>query len=205
MGGFECAYLWGVEMKYEITKGSAKDFEDAPESATVRIIESGFEDRFPIFADKFENCSTRTHCATGVYGSFIADVSNWSIIAERRPITEPAVNQQLTTEWDGEYPIPAGVNVEVHFDGDDSRVWTEFRVEYMRGDVVVLYDYRSYCVESWPNARLSFRPIRSPDEVARDEAIKAMREALGHAAGLIEVSNIYRAIAAGKIPGVKLE
>ncbi|MBU9823128.1 hypothetical protein J1782_24870 [Rahnella sp. BCC 1045] len=78
--------------------------------------------------------------------------------------------------WDGEYPIPAGVNVEVHFECDDSRVWTEFRVEYMRGDVVVLHDYRSDNVESYSNARLSFRPIRSPEDVARDEAIEAMRD-----------------------------
>ena len=38
--------------------------------------------------------------------------------------------------------------------------------------------------------------------MTRDKAIKAMREALWHAAGLIEVSNIYRAIVAGKVPGI---
>lgn len=89
-------------MKWEILKGSEKDFEGSPESATVRIFEKGFEEHISIFADKFETGSIRTHADTGVYNSYIQDVSNWSVIAHRRPITEPDVNQQVTNEWSGD-------------------------------------------------------------------------------------------------------
>lgn len=49
------------------------------------------------------------------------------------------------------------------------------------------------------------RPSRSDEERKMDGSIKAMREVLGHAGGLTDVTSIYRAISEGKIPGIKLE
>lgn len=189
-------------MKYEYLKGSEKDFEGAPESATVRIVENGFQYDIPIFADKFENCSTRTHCATGVYDSYIADVSNWSIIAERRPITEPVVNQQLTTEWDGEGLPPVGALCRYRaFSG---MPWVECEVLGWHGDDAWLK--RTVDGITFVMGDQELFPIRSPEDVARDEAKVVIAELCrssasnGHSADLI-----YDAIAAGKIKGVVLE
>ena len=191
-------------MKYEITKGNEKDFEGSPDGC-VKVFRGTDCNVYVWGNGEWENEKVKG-CAKGK-GSAFKQYDWLSLIAERRPITELVVNRQLTTEWDGEYPIPAGVNVEVHFDGDDSRVWTEFRVEYMRGDVVVLYDYRSDGVESWPNARLSFRPIRSPEDVARSNAIGEMERAYEELTGnpAREAEEYYDLIAAGKIKGVVLE
>lgn len=154
-------------MKWEITKGSEKDFEGAPEWATLLTYTGGVS----FFVEEHRASARLLHIDTRVESKIEPNpmpnqFDDIKIIAERRPITEPVV----TTKWNGEFPIAAGINVEVHFSGDYSRLWTEFRVEYMRGDVVVLYDYRSDSVVSYSNEYLSFRPIRSADDVARDEA-----------------------------------
>lgn len=175
-------------MKYEITKGSEKDFDGAPEWATLLL-----KGRFAAKAWASSYSNGAKALTPGTTDKYIIDaIEDCTIIAERRPITEPV--------WDGEGLPPVGVECEFDWSGEGFNVGT---VRYISKQTVIIECAQvenSYGIED-----LTFRPIRSPDEVARDEAIKAMREALGHAAGLIEVSNIYRAIAAGKIPGVLLE
>lgn len=107
--------------------------------------------------------------------------------------------------WDGAFPIPAGTEVEVHFEGDDSRVWTQFRVEYMRGEIVVLYDYRIDSVDAYNNKTLIFRPIHSEEDKKRDEIIEALREGLGHAHGLFDIMQIYHLLNNGKIPHIRID
>ena len=87
MGGFECAYLWGVEMKYEITKGSAKDFEGAPEWARFKTILWG--DFF--FVEDHKEGALALHIRNNTKahaGAEFTKQSRLTIIAERRPITE---------------------------------------------------------------------------------------------------------------------
>ncbi|PKB90960.1 hypothetical protein A8A01_03375 [Ewingella americana] len=191
-------------MKWEILKGSEKDFEGAPGWSMVVLYNNIACGK--VFAEGLKIGKKRTSLI-GCGDSVIVAEHEWDVIAERRPITEPVVNQQVTTEWDGQYPIPSGTRVEVHFQGDDSRIWTEFLIEYMRDDVVVLYDFRNLGVESYRNEYLSFRHVKSNDDVARDRSIHAMASShkpCGHATTGI-CADIYDAIAAGKIPGVKLE
>lgn len=115
--------------------------------------------------------------------------------------------------WNGEFPIPAGTEVEVHFDGDDSRVWTHFRVEYMSGEVVVLHDYRVDSVDAYKHRTLSFRPIRSEEDKKRDEVGLALYHAINwNAEGdpvspsrMEDYKKAYDAIAAGKIPHIRIE
>ncbi|WP_318357639.1 hypothetical protein [Enterobacter sp.] len=114
-------------------------------------------------------------------------------------------------QWDRNYPIKAGTDVEVHFEGDDSRVWTEFRVEYMRGDVVVLHDYRSDDVNAYSNKKLNFRPIRSEADKKRDEIERAIANALFNdgdfdsAEALRLATFIYGAMSRNEIPHVHIE
>lgn len=111
--------------------------------------------------------------------------------------------------WNGEFPIPSGTDVDVHFDGDDSRVWTQFRVEYMKGEIVVLYDYRTDNVDAYKQRTLSFRPLRTESEKKRDAFINAVLDDVRTIPCDLslrdEVAVIYDTIAAGKIPGVKLD
>ncbi|BBE77393.1 hypothetical protein [Phytobacter sp. MRY16-398] len=132
---------------------------------------------------------------------------DWMDAEVTREQYEAALAASQKVEWDGSYPIKPGTDVDVHFDGDDSRVWTEFRVEYMRGDVVVLHDYRSDDVGAYSNRRLKFRPIRSEADKKRDEAIRAMHEftTIKNSEIIRSVKCIYDAIAAGKIHGVRIE
>lgn len=113
------------------------------------------------------------------------------------------------TEWDGAFPIPAGTEVEVHFEGDDSRVWTQFRVEYMRGEIIVLYDYRIDSVDAYNNKTLNFRPIHSEEDKKRDEVIASIKAMLMYDYGddprLNDAVILYDAIADGKIPHVHID
>lgn len=102
--------------------------------------------------------------------------SAWSVCIITREQYEAALAASKP-EWDGEYPIPAGTEVEVHFDGDDSRVWTRFRVEFMAGEIVVLHDYRIDDVDAYKHKTLSFRPIRSKADKQRDLIISKIEKA----------------------------
>ncbi|MES3410971.1 hypothetical protein QDQ93_21685 [Enterobacter hormaechei] len=116
--------------------------------------------------------------------------------------------------WNGQFPIPPGTEVEVHFDGDDSHVWTKFRVEYMAGDIVVLHDYRIDNVEAYKHKILSFRPIHSEEDKKRDASIQEMIELIDHLVGdranpvhgkKAVAEKLYDAIAAGKIQHIRID
>lgn len=84
---------------------------------------------------------------------------NIKIIAERRPITEQA--------WDGEGLPPVGVECEVKGCIGDYREWKKVTVFAVR-DKTVFFDHDC----GWSaTATHEFRPIRSTEDVARDEAI----------------------------------
>lgn len=181
-------------MKYDYLKGSEKDFEGAPEWCTHISKSEASGDLAWESADraiKGNRWQWVGEYGAATYDGFVSGRTFTSIIAERRPITEPV--------WDGAGLPPAGVECEYELYAGE---WIKCRIEFVGRELMIVStgDTEFYC-----NFFARFRPIRSPEDVARGEAIKAMREVLGHAAGLIEVSNIYRAIAEGKIPGVKLE
>lgn len=194
-------------MKYEYLKGSEKDFEGAPEWATECVWNDKGSESFcywlnPKTKTIFNpNWHSKPDCWNEEYG--------WRnyIKAERRPITEPVVNQQLTTEWDGEGLPPAGVECQVKTSIVQPYEWAKCEIVFsdeMSG-VAFVYEDKSLDSLSARAARSFFRPIRSPEDVARDEAKGIIAELCrssasnGHSADLI-----YDAIAAGKIPGVTL-
>lgn len=191
-------------MKYEYLKGSEKDFEGAPESAMVRITEISFDNEGAIFADKFENGSKRNHYATGAYDSYIADVSNWTIIAERRPITEQV--------WDGEGLMPS-VGMKCLAKQCSQINADEFLVVAIQDGAVFGFWTATGAATGLDVNRWIFLPIRSPEDVARDEVGLAIYHAINwnsegelvNPSRMEDYKKAYDAIAAGKIPGVKLE
>lgn len=107
--------------------------------------------------------------------------------------------------WNGEGLPPVGCFCEVE-DRDGMLVYGQGEygevIAHVENTAVIRMSYGLGCFESG-----FLRPLRTEAERKRDESIKAMASApkpCGHPiAGIC--SEIYDAIAAGKIPGVKLE
>lgn len=150
-------------MKYEITKGSEKDFEQAPEWATQLLRDNNDSKKsfvgelggLTLVAEKMNPHSWWKY-NDGYVGT---------IIAERRPITEPVVNQQLTTEWDGEGLPPVGALCRYRAFSD--MPWVECEVLGLQGDDAWLKRTKDGRTFVMGNPELF--PIPSPEDVAREK------------------------------------
>lgn len=179
-------------MKYEYLKGSEKDFEGAPEWATKVLRDNNDSKKsfvgelggITLVAEKMNPHSWWKY-NDGYVGS---------LIAERRPITEPV--------WSGAWLPPVGARVE--YRGNDTS-WGEVKIiGYDEGKVVFKPSGEDYYGIK-PSHKAEFIPIRSPEDVARDEAITSLHNTymdIERSDGVAE--GIYGAIAAGKIPGITL-
>lgn len=111
---------------------------------------------------------------------------------------EAALKQSV---WDGTSLPPVGVECEFmkHERGYYEK-WRRGTVMYVSGCTVVIDDYNPGEVVGHPS-NFEFRPIRSK----RDEVVDKIVEVLSIGKNTEEdAANVYQAIAAGKIPGVKL-
>ncbi len=181
-------------MKYEITKGSKKDFEGAPDW-TIFLLKGRYAAK--AWASSYSNGAKAL--TPGTKDEYTIDaIEDCTIIAERRPITEPVVNQKLTTEWDGKGLPPVGTACEIKRAIDWIPVTIKFISYYHT--IFKTPEGQELCYQT---CALQFRPIRSPEDVARDEAKGIIAELCrssasnGHSADLI-----YDAIAAGRIKGL---
>lgn len=182
-------------MKWEILKGSEKDFDGAPDSAVYVLNFGGL-----IYAD-----SSMVSIESSPY-EIDEDRLRCYLIAERRPITEPVVNQQLTTEWDGEGLMPspgmkclAKQNSQVKAD--------EFFVVAIKDGAVFGFWTSTGAPAGLDVDRWVFLPFPSPSDVAREKITLNMLQYMysSDETDYAQVCKIYDAIAAGDIPGVKLE
>ncbi|QHJ82290.1 MAG: hypothetical protein [Caudoviricetes sp.] len=197
-------------MKYEIIKGSEKDFEQAPEWAMQ--VESLIDSNTLFYTEAINGSQTAKHLCQWSDESIsrpLAHSANsigggFTVIAQRRPITEPVVNQQLPTEWNGTGIAYLGQHVEYFW--EEGKEWRKAEVVAHYEEWPLLKDIEDGLMVAELNNKM--RPIRSAEDVARDEFVKALvyfdnnRKTFG-----IDklYGEIYDAIAAGKIPGIKLE
>lgn len=79
-------------MKYKYLKGSAEDFDGAPQSATVKL-RCGMLGT--VFADSLTNGATRTDMITGSYDSKIRDIGSFQLIAHREPVNVTEVGAEM--------------------------------------------------------------------------------------------------------------
>lgn len=249
-------------MKYEITKGSEKDFEGAPEWATECVWNDKAGEYFSYWVNPKENkvLAPRMNGSPAVWSGIYGHHDY--IKAERRPITEPelkpiygdgihddsealqqridmgidinniigeqgklfniskplqfgvvkdsVVSQQLTTEWGGEGLPPVGCHCEVKT-GKDS--WNLCKIVFSDDAAGVAFVYLGGDDENYVGsvdcigaacAPSYFRVMRSPEDVARGEAIHALNHSLP-AIAYDDILEIYKVISEGKIPGIKLE
>lgn len=175
-------------MKYEYLKGSEKDFECAPEWATV--IASGTSSGHKFYLEGMMPGLKYGSLLTGLESQIYDIHVNSNIIAERRPIIEPS--------WDGVGLPPVGSKVE----------WMSDKYGWL-GGTIAAYD------ERYPNVAIirhndgytgcHRNEIRTHADKKRDAAVESlMRIVCSPSQAYAIVNKIYDAIAAGKIPGVKL-
>lgn len=123
------------------------------------------------------------------------------------------IGQDAAPVWSGEGLPPVGMEIEYKF------TKVNYRTDFSRGKVLA-YGMHNVFMEHWasknefiqPLDKIEFRPIRSEADRKRDEAVQALCDAGGGNGKVDEKSgygscwfDIYDAIAAGKIPGVKLD
>lgn len=188
-------YCIGGKMKYEIIKGSEKDFNGAPEWATKLLGETSVSRQ--AFAGYLSGLMIGAYKENPRYWWKVNERNTATIIAERRPITEPVFAVDCLP--------PVGSRIEYAcIKPDNGHPAIEFGKWY--GGTVIAY-YEGFVWTSDNGIRrldnTIFRPMKSPEDVARDEAKAAIAELCrssasnGHSADLI-----YDAIAAGKIQGI---
>nr|DAN88342.1 MAG TPA: hypothetical protein [Caudoviricetes sp.] len=123
------------------------------------------------------------------------------------------IGQGAAPVWNGEGLPPVGMEIEYSF------AKVNYRTDFSRGKVLA-YGMQSVFMEHWasknefiqPLDKIEFRPIRSEADRKRDAAVQALCDAGGGGGKVDEKEgygscwfDVYDAIAAGKIPGVKLE
>lgn len=140
-------------MKYEITKGNEKDFEQAPEWAMVLLKHNNGR---CVFAESKSIGAKRTEMYSAGY-CIITVPNEYEIIAKRRPITEPV--------WDGEGLPPVGALCRYRAFSD--MPWVECEVLGLQGDDAWLKRTKDGRTFVMGNPELF--PIPSPEDVAREK------------------------------------
>lgn len=120
------------------------------------------------------------------------------------------IGQDVAPAWSGEGLPPVGMEIEYSF------AKVNYRTDFSRGKVLA-YGAQNVFMEHWasknefiqPLDKIEFRPIRTESDRKRDDICDKIYGAMTNAKRKDNRSDmageIYDAIAAGKIPGVKLE
>jgi hypothetical protein len=111
------------------------------------------------------------------------------------------IGQSVVTEWNGDGLPPVGTICMANL----ANGWTDVKVAYI-GDEVGLREALVFEIKTTrPAWADEFRPLRTEAEKARESAINDIALLIGRGTFFQDAERIYDAIAAGKIPGVKLE
>lgn len=113
------------------------------------------------------------------------------------------ISQDAAPVWNGEGVTPqAGCMCELSWAGDE---WQPCKILFISNQLVVSLK-ESGIEEAYSISDVIFRPICSEAERKRDESLRVIYEILDAGTSTKQdAADIYDAIAAGKIPGVKLE
>lgn len=119
------------------------------------------------------------------------------------------IGQNAAPVWNGEGLPSVGCECERSWAGDE---WKQCKILFASNQIVVVKLKESGIEDAYNIGDVTFRPIRSEAERKREKAVQALCNAGGGNGRVDEESgygscwfDIYDAIAAGKIPGVKLE
>lgn len=117
---------------------------------------------------------------------------------------EAALAASQKVEWDGVGLPPVGCECEVAQPGQI--IWDTFKVIAVESGTVFGFFNNGVSGAALTGDCWSFRPIRSEADKKRDESLRVIYEILDAGTSTKQdAADIYDAIAACKIPGVKLE
>jgi hypothetical protein len=184
-----------MKMKYEYTHGNESEFSGAPGWAKLAISD-GRSNAF---------CNELDYMATAVWSNGrqfkIANPTKFTVVGTRKLVSEES-------EWNGDGLPPVGCECEYETNGYGIK---KVRVECITMDGIAFTwlgedpRFRGLDCINTSQSHL-FRPIRSEEDKKRDVAIANIDVVLLMVRDRSKTSSeIYDAIAAGKIPGVKLE
>lgn len=124
---------------------------------------------------------------------------------------ESALAASQKPAWSGEGLPPAGCECELKYKcHDDDVYWERVIILWQRGDDTLV----EYVGDNFKNTtqlirktsmHVDFRPLQTKADKKRDEVINEIASMIGRGTFYEDADRIYDAIAAGKIPGVKLE
>lgn len=151
-------------------------------------------------------------------GNFVtrwtADDNHQAVISMARyecEISNNELQEQPTNEWNGEGLPPVGCECELKYKcHNDDAYWGRVVILWQRGDDTLV----EYVGDHFKNTtqlihktsmHVDFRPLRTEADKKHDEVINEIASMIGRGTFYEDAERIYEAIAAGKIPGVKLE
>lgn len=171
---------------WKYTKGSEKDFDGAPNDCLL-IIKS---------KSKYNDM---TYKLSGDYSFVDIERCGGVIIAQRQPVTE----------WEGEGFPPVGVECEIL--NKVNKRWYPVKICFIDGNNMAWIESNGGVIDCTGSAYLKeFRPINSESERRRDESVKKILTHLNETdsfnmSNYDSAASLFDAIAAGKIPHVRLE
>lgn len=113
------------------------------------------------------------------------------------------IGQDAAPVWNGEGLPPVDCMCERSWAGDE---WQRCKMLFTSNQLVVVKLKESGREDAYNIGDVTFRPIRSEADRKRDESLRVIYEILDAGTSTKQdAADIYDAIAAGKIPGVKLE
>lgn len=190
-------------MDLTLPKCDWNDFPDAPDWA-VCVINNGVHSAF---CEEFDYMARAQWLGGREFR--VSNPTNFTVIASR--------NEPRKPEWNGEGLPPVGCRVEVKAD-DFEGGWLVIDVVYVHnGEVVGIVqsenEYLNDRLEKFSAGynRAEFRPVRSEADKKRDESAKGLIEYLDKETDIDNVFSIkdvigfYDAIAAGKIPHIRID
>lgn len=116
------------------------------------------------------------------------------------------IGQDAAPVWNGEGLPPVGVECEIQFIKDTPpQEWFSFKLIGMHDEIVIVTldgENTWRHISKFSPDKVTFRPIRTEAERKREEAVKAVMLTGWRQSAAEE---IYDLVAAGKVPGMKLE
>lgn len=147
-------------------------------------------------------------------GEFFAIAQDWRFGKVTRDQYESALAASQKPAWTGEGLPPVGCKCEWH---DANIGWLPVTIKYISEQIVVMASSTNACgvrelteiAKDIICDKPQFRPLHSEADKKRDAALDAIYGAIASAKRehnrSDEADEVYKAIAAGKIPGVKLD
>lgn len=124
---------------------------------------------------------------------------------------ESALASSQKPAWNGEGLPPVGCECELKYKcHDDDAYWERVVILWQRGDdtlVEYVGDHFKHTTQliHKTSMNVDFRPLRTEADKKHDEVINEIASMIGRGTFYEDAERIYEAIAAGKIPGVRLE